>query len=392
MKKLQVGRLIDGSKKPNRSRSGTFPKSFLLSSLLLSLLLFVFSVVAQSASEDGMPPAPQYSILYDQLLGLEEKGDFLEALRLVPKIYATEIPVEIFYTTLENKRQQLLNAVIEQELSFRIGEYETNCSDILRLFTDLYLGQPDVYNFLVPVPGSLEYDRFCYLLIVEGHSQQASDNSLLIPSTSQFNLQSALDSADPWLVSAALFFARKQKTPTITAQAVIDRWQARPDLWDEESTRLALHFLAQLDSKAYGVLQVSNDDIRLALEDLRPVPDGNSYLSPLLFSALGKQFSGIDASTGITLIELRENEEKNGVVKRWAGDDNHYSNLEPVMERKITDVDLEYGAIAVVPGVYQIVFNSVHGAPPSGYYGKSVIVKAQGGNFLVVPVSLLPAI
>jgi hypothetical protein len=262
----------------------------------------------------------------------------------------------------------------------------------LRLFTDLYMGKPDVYSFLVPVPGGLDYNRFCYLLIAQGRLQQVSNDTLLNPSSSRFKLQVALNSADPWLVSAALFFARKQETPTISPQAVIDRWQARPDLWDEDCTRLALHFLARLDVKVYGALEVSNEDIRMALGDLQLVLDGNSYLSPLLFSALGNKLSSIDVSTRITLIELRENKQKSGVVKRWAGDDNHYSKLEPVNERKITEADLEYGTIAVTPGVYRIVFNSVRGTPPSGYYGKSMIVNAQAGKFVVVPISLWPAI
>ncbi len=392
MSKPETGCPNNESPTLGEGKAGALPNTHLVSSLLFCLFLSTDLLPANSPSDKGFYQGPQYSALYDQLLNLEEKGDLLAALRMVPKIYASEIPVETFHTTLENKRQQLLEAVVQQETLFHIGEDEVTCSDLLRLFTDLYMGKPDTYNFLVPVPGSLEHNRFCYLLIVEGQSQQASRNSILIPSTSKFNLKSALDSADPWLVSAALFFARKQKTPTITAQAVIDRWQARPDLWDEESTRQALHFIAQFDSRAYRELQISNEDVRMALEDLQPVRNCKSYLSPLLFSSRGKQLPTMGDSTGITLIELRESEKKIGVIKRWAGDDNHYSKLEPVSERKITEADLEYGAIVVTPGVYRIVFNSVHGTPPSGYYGKSIIVTAQGGNFVVVPVSLFAAI
>jgi len=392
MRKLQIDVPIDGSKNPNRIQPDSFPKLFFVSSLLFCLLFSTGSGMAKSVVDDDIPQEPPYSILYDQLLELEAQGDVLEALRIIPNLYASEFPVDAFYTTLENKRQQLLDAVVQREMRFRVGENETNCSDTLRLFTDLYMGKPDVYDFRVPVPGGLNYDRFCYLLIAQGHLQQVSNDTLLNPLSSRFKLQSALDSADPWLVSAALFFARKQKTPTITAQAVIDRWQARPDLWDEDCTRLALHFFARLDAKVYGALEVSNEDIRMALGDLQPVPDGNSYLSPLLFSALGKQLSIIEGSTGITLVELRENEKTSEVLKRWAGDDNHYSKFEPVNEKKITEADLEHGTIAVAPGVCQIVFNSVHGTPPSGYYGKSIVVKAQAGNFLVVPVFLWPAI
>lgn len=346
----------------------------------------------ESAGDDVMPQGLRYSILYDQLLRLEHQGKFLEALRMIPKIYAADIPVDSFYVTLENKRRQLIDAVVQQKISFRIGREKSTCSGILELFTDLYIGKPDSYRFLIPVSDDLEYDRFCYLLIAEGHLQQtSSEDLLLLPSSSRFSLQSALDSADPWLVSAAIFFSRKQKTPTISPQAIIDRWERRPDLWDEQCTQQALLFLAQLDAKAYKKLQVSNEDIQMKLAELQPVPNDKSYLFPLLFSSIGGPLSYIN-SPGIMLVKLREKKEKGGVIKRWAGDINHYSSLEQVMEKKITATDLKDGAITVEPGVYKILFNSVYGSPPSGYYGKSGIVEVKQGELVVIPIHLVPAI
>ena len=395
-----------------RSRLLSFPKIVLATFLFFCLLLLANSVIAESWSpkaqqwqsvnhnhvssgtpgDDGMLQSPQYSILYDQMLRLEQQGKFLEALRIIPKIYASEIPVDSFYITLENKRHQLIDAVVQKKISFRIGREKSTCSGILKPFTDLYIGKPDFCSFLAPVSGDIEYDRFCYLMIAEGHHQQScSEDSLLTPLSSRFSLQSTLDSPDPWMVSAALFVARKQKTPTISPQTVIDRWERRPDLWDEQCTRQALLFIAHLDAKAFKRLKVSNEDIKMSLEELQPVTNDKSYLSPLLFSFFGGHISYIN-SPGGTLIELREKKEKGGVVKLWAGDRNHYSNLEQVLEKKITNADFEYGAIAVKPGMYKILFNSVYGSPPSGYYGKSSIVEIKQGERVVIPVPLIPAI
>jgi hypothetical protein len=77
-----------------------------------------------------------------------------------------------------------------------------------------------------------------------------------------------LAEADPWLVSAGLLLERKQKTHTIAPQDVMDRWQSRPDLWDEDCTRQALLFLAQFDSTAIKNLKITNEDIRMEVENL----------------------------------------------------------------------------------------------------------------------------
>jgi len=207
-----------------------------------------------------IPKIPSYSLLYEQLLLLEHEGKLIEALRIIPEVYAAEIPVDSFYVTLENKRQQLLEAVSQKEISFPVGREEYRYAGIRQLFRDLYLKKPEPYDQTVEPSADIDLDRFYYLMIIKGHDQKTS--------VSRFNMQSVLTEADPWLVSAGLLLERKQKTQTITPQDVIDRWQSRPDLWDEECTRQALLFLAQFDSTAIKTLEITNEDIRIKVESL----------------------------------------------------------------------------------------------------------------------------
>jgi len=215
---------------------------------------------SQSGDAGNMSQVPSYSLLYEQLLLLEREEKLIEALRIIPEVYAAEIPVDSFYVTLENKRQQLLEAVSQKEISFPVGKKEYRFAGIRQLFMDLYFKNPEPYHQTVEPSAGIDLDRFFYFMIIKGQDQK--DSGL------RFNMQSALTEADPWLVSGALFLDRKQETHTITPQGVIDRWQSRPDLWDEECTRQALLFLAQFDSTAIKTLEITSEDIRMELENL----------------------------------------------------------------------------------------------------------------------------
>lgn len=215
---------------------------------------------SQSAAAGNVSQVPGYSVLYEQLLLLEREGKLIEALRIIPEVYAAEIPVDSFYVTLENKRQQLLEAVSQKEISFPVGKEEYRFAGIRQLFIDLHLKKPEPYHQTAEPSADIDLDRFFYLMIIIGQD--------LKDSGSRFNMQSALTEADPWLVSGALSLDRKQETHTITPQGVIDRWQSRPDLWDEECTRQALLFLARFDSTAIKTLEITNWDIRMEVENL----------------------------------------------------------------------------------------------------------------------------
>ncbi len=70
----------------------------------------------------------------------------IEALRIIPEVYAAEIPVDSFYVTLENKRQQLLEAVSQKGIFFPVGREVYTCSGIRQLFMDLHLKKREPYH------------------------------------------------------------------------------------------------------------------------------------------------------------------------------------------------------------------------------------------------------
>lgn len=218
---------------------------------------------SESETISNISQVPAYSMLYEQLLLLEREGKLIEALRIIPEVYAAEIPVDSFYVTLENKRQKLLDAISQKEISFPVGKEVYTCSGIRQLFMGLYPKKPQAYHQTAEPSADIDFDRFYYLMIIKGHEQKDS--------VSRFDMQSVLTEADPWLVSGALFLERNQKTLTITPQDVIDRWQSRPDLWDEECTRQALLFLARFDSATLKALEITNEDIRMEVESLHSI-------------------------------------------------------------------------------------------------------------------------
>jgi hypothetical protein len=213
---------------------------------------------SQSTTAGTITQVPSYSILYEQLLLLEREKKFVEALRIIPEVYATEIPVDSFYVTLAKKRRQLLEAVCQKDIFFPVGREKYTCSSIRQLFMNFYLKNPELDHQTVEPSEDMDFVRLYYFMIIKGQDQKDS----VFP----FDMQSALTEADPWLVSGTLFLERKKKARAVTPQEVIDRWQNRPDLWDEECTRQALLFLAQFDSTTIKTLDISNEDIRMEIE------------------------------------------------------------------------------------------------------------------------------
>ena len=132
--------------------------------------LYLFLMVSPAFVHGMGSTAPGYTVLYDQLLVLETKGDYLGALRVVPVIYDQEIPVDSFYQTLEEKRRQLLQAVASKKIAFRVGQAELTCPEVYEQMWRFYHREPEDYRFIPPQAEYPDPQRLCNLLIVLGES------------------------------------------------------------------------------------------------------------------------------------------------------------------------------------------------------------------------------
>lgn len=114
-----------------------------------------------NATSDYASTAPQYSILFEKMLRLEQEGEILAALRIIPAIYATEIPVDSFYGALEQKREQLLDSVIQKDIPIPAGNSKLTITELRQLFTD-YFRQPETYLHEIEIKnsGDLDLARF----------------------------------------------------------------------------------------------------------------------------------------------------------------------------------------------------------------------------------------
>ncbi len=110
-----------------------------------SLFMPTFSLEAKSAFVESQPIVtsnmsefPLYSTLYEKLLSLERKGEAVKAIQVIPEIYATEIPIDSFFITLENKRRQLLETISQKKISFPVGREIYTFSNVCKILQSLF--------------------------------------------------------------------------------------------------------------------------------------------------------------------------------------------------------------------------------------------------------------
>lgn len=127
--------------------------------------------------------------------------------------------------------------------SYAVGAETYQLRDV-RQVHEWWLQRPDILRYRVPVAGDLAPDRLLVLAVVRGgeHVEPAREGSAYV--LPAIDLPAALASADPWLVSAALFVARKQDV-TLDVDALLARWRS-PLPWDAVCTEQALLYLARL--------------------------------------------------------------------------------------------------------------------------------------------------
>lgn len=229
---------------------------------------------------DARPP--EYSRLFDRVEVLERSGRPLEALRLIPDIYRQEIPVDAFHGSLERKKRALVGALKRQE-SIPIGEDCCTMSDIRQMFQAL-LGRPETLYQEAPASIAPPLELFLYTLAVV---QPAAAGPAGGPPSYDALAEAAIQSLDPWLTTTGIFLARKGNIGN-KGQKILLRWQVRPDLWEDTTQVQALLFLARLTTSQLEELPVENQEIRLALENLKPVTAAGCRVQPLLRNLAGE--------------------------------------------------------------------------------------------------------
>jgi hypothetical protein len=310
------------------------------------------------SAELGLSPTPAwgqetpvYDKLYREVLASEKAGRLEEALKKIPAVYGADVPVDAFYRTLEAKKKELLKALFVRE-----GPAKDNLIGLMFQYQNL-LAMPDELLHVIRIKGDLPFERFLYGEIVRKDTKRP-----------------LIGSRDPWLVSAAVFLARKHQIK-VEPRDVIERWKERPDLWDETCAGQALLLLARLTPEVLKKIPVGNADIERELQKLAPAKVNEAAVEPQLFERMTRpalDLSLVGFSSRIWLEDPKAEASK-GTEKDLSAELN------------------KRGYILVPAGSYALRFVSgsagQHGEY-AGMYGRSNTFTAKRGLFirLLVPV------
>lgn len=165
-----------------------------------------------------------------------EEGNAVAALRELESLWAEGGDPR----TIETVRTRALNQ-IRTAGAFEIGDESFLLTDIRYLY-EWQLKEPDVLGWRVLIDGDLAAERLLFLAIAAGeeHTEPAREGGEYV--MPNIDVAAALGSADPWVVSAALFMARKQDIE-LDPGDVLERWQG-PKPWDKTCSEQALLYLA----------------------------------------------------------------------------------------------------------------------------------------------------
>ncbi len=245
--------------------------------LVLMATLAAPAARARHRAEDpgaaSFPGPPAYATLFERGKQLIRQGDWAGGLRRFSRIYGEEVPVDAFYRTLERRILGVI-AGLDDEAGFVLGQESYQVGDLALLFQRVLLPQPEIHYSRLDLGRELPLARFLYLCVVAGRPHpRPPSSSVLQYALPRLDLVRALASPDPWLVSAALFMARKG-LGRLRARQVMQRWQARPDLWDQVCTDQALLFLAgrpraELEGLKPGDAMLGRELLRLRALDPR---------------------------------------------------------------------------------------------------------------------------
>jgi len=111
------------------------------------------------------------------------------------------------------------------------------------------------------------------------------------------------------------------------------------------------------------------------------VMQNKCLVKPAFFDAGHETPMSLDEIRSVTLIRYKRQKQDEGVtMKRWAGDTSGQYKYVVKEKRKLNLSNFPEGVIPLEPGIYQFNHNSVHGQPPSGFYGESNFFEIKPGE------------
>lgn len=124
------------------------------------------------------------------------------------------------------------------------------------------------------------------------------------------------------------------------------------------------------------------------------VTQNRCLVKPIFFNVSDQSVMPFDHVGSVALIHYeRQKQDKGVVVKSWAGDASREYKYVEKKRQEMKFRDLSGGLMSLEPGIYQFKHNSVHGQPPSGFYGESNVFEIKEGEEIIkVKIFLNPAI
>lgn len=187
----------------------------------------------------------------DPIAALKRMSSPGAALREVTRLLGAAAGDASLLPQLETIRQAQLERLLESDVLVAGNErYEIN--DLYRAYQYLLTRRDELRSRIV-VDRDLPPGRFLVLMAAMGMAHPSTPpGTPTMYAWPEVDLARALRSADPWVVSGALFVARKTDV-SLPASAIFERWQSRSDRWDDICTEQALLYLARLPRDAPAV-------------------------------------------------------------------------------------------------------------------------------------------
>ena len=228
----------------------------------------VAGVPAQSVLFEARLPAP-----FDVML---EEGSATEAIQELEELWNEAGDPR----TIRAIRTRALQQIGEDGF-FETGDESYALADFRTVY-EWYLMSPDVLRLRVPVEGDLAPERLLYLAIAVGteHAKAAREGGEYV--MPNIDVTAAVANVDPWVVSAALFVARKQDID-LDIGDLLERWQGSMP-WDETCSEQALLYLSAVpEADLAGMTAMPPEFAALAEVD----PDGVE-IQPWIFLSSGQ--------------------------------------------------------------------------------------------------------